>query len=120
MQLGGGAAGVQLGPSAPGGAFVAGGHDEGGRGEDLAAEVGGVQLDPPDGFVDAAEVGDRERLFEECGGQAGVFEFGSGAVDGLGEDAVVVEGERRELGEREPAHLVSVVGRRADDVRSER
>src|SRR5690242_7562403 len=98
MQVCGGAAGVELGPSAAGGALLPGGYDETGGGQHLAAEVGGVQFDAPDGFVDAAQVGDGEWFLEERGGQAGVLEFGAGPVDGVGENAVVVEGERWALG----------------------
>ena len=93
MKLCGGSALVELGPAAPGRALLAGGDHEAGGGEHLAPEVGRVQLDAPDGLVDAAQVGDRERLLQQGGGQAGVLQLGAGPLDRVGEDPAVVEGE---------------------------
>ncbi len=72
------------------------GLDEAGRGEDLAPEVGPVQLDAPDRLVHLLELSQGEFGRAERGGQAGVLEFGADPGAGVGEDPVVVEGERAE------------------------
>jgi len=72
---------------------VAGRFDETGDGQHLAMEVGGVQSFAPDGLVDLAELGDRERLADERGGERRVLELRPGAFQTVGEDAGVVEGE---------------------------
>jgi hypothetical protein len=73
---------------------LAGGFDEAGHRQDLAVEVAGVQALAPDRLVDLAEFGDGERLADEGGGEGGVLELGAGALEGVGEDECVVEGER--------------------------
>ena len=59
-------------------------------------EVPGVQRAAPDGFIDAAELDDGEFLREERRGQRGVLDLCAGAVESVGDDAGVVEGERAE------------------------
>lgn len=46
MQVGGGAAGVQLGPSAAGGAFLSGGYDEGGVDSTLRRKLAACSSTP--------------------------------------------------------------------------
>ena len=81
-------------PTAPASADeVAGFFDEPVGGKDFALEVAGVDGGVPDGFVDAAQVGQGEGGVAERGGDGGVLEFGAGAFDAVAQDLGVVEGE---------------------------
>lgn len=79
---------------APGFVQPVDGLDEAGCAQDLAAEVGAVQLDAPHRLVDLLELSEGEFGRAELRGQAGVFELGADPVAGVGQDPVVVEGER--------------------------
>src|SRR5687768_9843691 len=90
-----GAAGAEeLGGAAAGGAgagAAAGWHHPPFVGDDTAAEVSGVQLDAPDGFVDGAQLGQRKGGADEGGGDARDFELDADALDRVAHDAPVVE-----------------------------
>ena len=90
-------------------------------------EVRPVELHSPDRLVDRVEVGHGERLTAEGGGKPGVLELRPGPLDTVGEDPVVVEGERRLRGRcqclchRHPPRLRGVRPRgRLGQVRAQR
>ena len=56
-------------------------------------EVARVELRTPHDLVDPAQFGDGEIVLAECRGKGGVFEFGAGPLDAVGEDRVVIESE---------------------------
>jgi hypothetical protein len=65
--------------------------------QDLAAEVRQVRSLAPDRLVDAAQVGERERLGDEARGQGGVLQLGADALQRVGQDARVVERQRHRV-----------------------
>src|SRR5690348_1091854 len=83
------------GASTAGGAgrVTTGGGDPAFVGDDAAPEVGGVELHTPDGFVDCAQLGEGEGGADEGGGDAGALELDADALDGVGDDLAMVEGE---------------------------
>lgn len=116
MQTGGGSRAVERGRFAAATGQPRGtgdGFDEAGSGQHFAAEVGPVEGGAPDRLVDLLELAEGELGRAEGGGQARVLELGADAFVGVGQDAVVVEGERPRPVVRHPAG----VGRVAAAVR---
>ncbi len=76
-------------------AVLVGCDDEPGGLENLAAEVRQVGRTSPDCLVDAAQIGQRERLGDELRREGGVLQLRSDPVEGMGENPRVVVREDR-------------------------
>ena len=93
---------------------LGGGFLEDAGGEDFALEVAAVELDAEDGFVDGLKFWDGEFFAEEVEADRLEMDVAAEPLHCRGEDLAVVEGEGREVVDREPAGFVGIVA--AEDV----